>query len=435
MKIRTSGFKLKIRKSLDGAYPLGGIVFVQILLYLVPFVTPLLAYAAFAICLYRVVRYDAKVFATDFAVLIPLTTLFQSPGGMSLLSYLCLFSALRFVLSGGLRVNGVMAVLLVLANYLLFRMQMNISQFVLYFGQMLLIYVIMPKQNGQSAERTAKMFCWSLFDSSLYALVFRNSGRIAAIRGNEVPAFWGSSFMRFQGMFKDPNYYMLLLILGLALLIKLKDSYKVNRGFFLSMGMALTMFGLLTFSKTFALALVLLGCIYVFWQFRNRKYAFGSFLIALIGVGVGVMMLLDVSLLDVVMTRFTNSSSLSDLTTGRTLIYQRYWDILSESISRIFFGMGLAEESLNRDPHNLYLEVIYYTGLVGLALVVWFYGCIGVQVNKMTAGSIKQHVYAKYVVLLMVVVVFLTLSGMFSVVSGGVFFVAFLSVLITKNVE
>ena len=435
MKIKTHGMKLKISKSLGGVYPLGGILLAQLLLYLAPFVSLLLAYGAFAICLYRVLRYDARIFATDFAVLMPLSTLFRSPGGVSLLSYLCLIAAVRYVLSGGIRLNGAMALLLALANYLLLRMQMNISQFALYFGQMFLICIIMPKQDGQSAERSTKQFCMSLFISSVYALIFRNSAQIIAIRGNEVPAYWGSSFMRFQGIFGDPNYYMLQLILGLSLLIKLKDSEKISKKYFLSMGICMTIFGVLTYSKTFALAFVLLGCMYIFWQFRNRKYGLGSFLIAAIGLAVGVMMLLDISLFEVVLTRFTSASNLSDLTTGRTEIYQRYWNVISENSSRILFGLGLSAEGLDRDPHNLFLEVIYYTGIVGLLLVTWFYGCIGALVNKMTMSAVKQNFYAKYVVLLMAIIVFATLSGMFSVISGGVFFMAFLSILITKDLE
>lgn len=435
MKIRTNGLKLKIRKSLDRGYPLGSILAVQALLYLMPFVSPLLSYAAFALCIYRVFRYDARVFATDFAVLIPLTTLLQSPGGMSLLSYLCLFAALRYIISGGIRLNSAMILLIILANYLLTRMQMNISRFLLYFGQMILVCIIIPKQDCRSSTLAAKNFCLSLFLSSCYALIFRNAPQIAKIRGHEVPAYWGSTFMRFQGIFGDPNYYMLQLILGLALLIKLKDSEKIQKSSFLSMGICFAAFGILTYSKTFALAFVLLGCMYVFWQFRNRKYIFGSCLIAAIGLVAVIMMLVGVSPFEVIMARFENAGSLSDLTTGRTLIYQKYWNEIMETTGSLLFGRGLSAQALERDPHNLMLEVMYYTGVVGTLLVVWFYCCIGSQVGRMTTDAGKQNFYAKYVVLLMILIVFSTLSGMFAVVAGGVFFMAFMSILITKELE
>lgn len=435
MKIRTHGFKLRIKRSIGGDYPLGGIALAQALLYLTPFVSSLLPYVAFVICIYRVLRYDARVFATDFAILMPLTTLFQSPGGLSLLAYLCIFAAIRYVLRDGVQLNGTMVALLVLVNYLLARMHMQISKFALYFGQVFLICIIAPRQDQKSAERTATQFCASMLLSSVYALVFRNTSQIIAIRGNEVPAYWGSSFMRFQGIFNDPNYYMLLLVLGLALLIKLRDSNIIGRAYFFAAGFAMFAFGLLTYSKTFALAVALLGCIYVFWQFRNKKVVFGSFLIAAVGIAIGIMMLLDVSPFEIIIARFTNASNISDLTTGRTLIYQRYWNEISESIGGIFFGLGLSAEGLDRDPHNLFLEVIYYTGIVGLVLIAWFYVGVGYQMSRKAMSAIKQNVFSKYVVLLMVVVVFVTLSGMFSVVSGGAFFLAFLSILITKKME
>lgn len=435
MKIRTHGYKLKIRRSIGGDYPLGGIVLAQVLLYLSPFVSSLLAYGAFAICAYRVFRYDARVFATDFAILMPLTTLFQSPGGMTLLSYLCLFAVVRYVLRDGVQLNRALVMLLVLMNYLLLRMQMNITQFVLYFAPMALTCIIVPRQDGKSAERTAKQFCVSLFLSSVYAMLFRNTAQIAAVRGKEVPAYWGSSIMRFQGIFGDPNYYMLLLILGLALLIKLKDSRKIRRGSFLAMGLSLTVFGIMTYSKTFTLAFILLGCVFIFWQFRNRNYIFGSVLIAAIGISISLMLLLDVSPFEIVLKRFGNSSSLNELTTGRTLIFQRYWNEITKSIGVTFFGMGFSAEGLIRDPHNLFLEVIYYTGIIGLLLAVWFYWCVGYQMNRKNAGAVRQNIFAKYVVLGMVIIVFMSLSGMFSVVTGGTFFLAFLSILITKDME
>lgn len=435
MKIRTRGLKLKIRKNLDGSYPLGGIVLVQILLYLVPFVSPLLAYAAFAVCIYRLVCYDAKVFATDFAVLIPLTLLLRTPAGMSLLSWLALFASMRYIVSGGIRLSGAMAVLIVLANYLLARMQMNISQFVLYFGQLLLICIIITKQNEVSAERCVKYFCLSLFLSSLYAMAFRSTPQLASIRGNEAPAYWGSSFMRFQGLFEDPNYFMLLIILALSLLIKLKDSDRISRSIFLCMGICLTLFGLLTFSKTFALTFGLLACIYIFWQFRKRKYIFGSTVIAVAGTILCLMLVFDFAPLRVILDRFTDFSSISELTTGRTDTFLAYWQLLTSSLASFLFGFGMSADALRYDPHNLYLEIAFHTGIIGLLLLLALFACIVREVNRRYTGSTKQNFYAKYTPLFMMVVIFASLGGMYAIVTGGVYFLSFVSILITKNVE
>ena len=60
-----------------------------------------------------------------------------------------------------------------------------ISDFVLCFGQIFILYVLLPRQDAVSAERAAKAFCWSLLVTSVYALVFRNAPQLVALRGVE----------------------------------------------------------------------------------------------------------------------------------------------------------------------------------------------------------------------------------------------------------
>lgn len=435
MKIYNHGRELQLKSIAEMNYPIWGIVMVMALLYLAPFLSSLLVYIAFLICIYRVFRYDARVFATDYCMLLPVSTLLQTSGGISLIVFLCLFASIWYLIRNGIQGNRSFVLLVILLNYLLLRMQMDINNFVLYFGQLFLLYVLVPKQDPHSAERSAKLFCASLFLSSAYALLFRNTSQIYAVRGNEVPAYFGSSLMRFQGLFEDPNYYMFLLILGLALLIKLKDCKRIRRFSFLLMGVSLTVFGILTYSKTFFLSFILLGCVYILWQFHDRKLIFGSVLTAL-AASVSVWVLIsDASPFAVVLTRLNNASSISELTTGRSDLYLQYWKAITENPATFFFGYGFAAESLGKATHNLYLEIMYYTGMVGFLLAIWFYGCIGHQVHKKAREGPRQSIYSRYVVVLMVLVVFFTLSGMYAAVSGGIFLLAFLSIMISKRTE
>ena len=143
-------------------YPLAGILIIMGLILLSPFVSVYLCYLAFLLCAYRVIRYDEKVFAVDYAIMIPVSQQFRNATGMSLLVWLCLGASLWYLIRGKIRMNGTLVSLILLLNYLLARMRMNFSDFGLCFGQMFVLFVLLPKQDQHSAEYASKTFCWSL---------------------------------------------------------------------------------------------------------------------------------------------------------------------------------------------------------------------------------------------------------------------------------
>jgi O-antigen ligase len=435
MKLSNRVRTLREKQKKYDQYPLSGILIVVALLLAGPFVSRLLAFGAFAICLYRIVKFDSRVFAADYCFLLPLSPLFQAPNGMSLMVYVCLLAAIWYFVRNGIRADISYVMLIVLMNYMVARMQMNISRFVLCFGQLFMLCVILPKQDTESAERAAKLFCMSVILSSVYALVFRSTPQLRALRGNEAPAYWGSVLNRFYGIFEDPNYYMTLLIIGLAMLIKLRDCERITRLPFWTMTIGMIVFGILTYSKTFFVVLVLLVAVYIVWQFRNRRYLYGSIIIfAILALGSTLLFAKD-SPFAVVMTRLTSANNISDLTTGRTDLFAKYLEAITDNVLSLLFGAGMAARNLGRDPHNLYLEITYYTGAVGLVLFACYYWGMVRVMKRRTAQMRKQNLIARYVVVFMVLTLYFTLHGMFAVVSYGGFFMAFLSMLLVKKKE
>lgn len=414
-------------------YPYWGILLAAVLLLISPFVSSLIPYVVFMICIYRLIRYDAKVFATDYCLLTPLSALFRTTGGMSLLIWLCLVAAIWFFIRGKVRGNSALVLLLLLLNYLILRMQMNINDFVLCFGQIFIMFVLLPEQDATSAERSMKVFCWSLVLSSVYALIFRNTHYIANLVGYEDEAIWGTGITRFKGLNKDPNYYMTQVIVGLALLCKLKESGRLRSIIFWSLGGIMSAFGLLTYSKAFFLVFVLLVGTYIIWQFWNRKLFRGMAFITLGMVAVLYALYAENSPFAVVLERFASSENLSQLTTGRSDLFIAYWNAITQDVSSFLFGKGLDAPLLRKGAHNLYIEIMYYTGVVGLGLIVSFYGAMIYWTGRQVPGFRKQSAISKYVVLLMVAVVYCSLQGMFQTCSYAMFFMAFLSLHVTKK--
>lgn len=413
-------------------YPVFSMLVVMALILLSPFVSTYLCYVAFLICIYRMVRYNAKVFATDYCVLLPATQFFRMTGGMTFLIWLCLIASVWYLLSGKIRANATLVLLFALLNYLLTRMQMVIGDFVLCFGQIFILYVLLPRQDAASAERATKAFCGSVILTSIYALVFRNTSQILSIRGEESIAIWGTSITRFSGLIKDPNYYMTMLIAGMAALCKLKETGKVRGFWFWGQILVMAVFGILTYSKTFFVMAFFVGGMYIVWQFWSKKY-FKGMAFTIIGIAAGAFFLLsENSPFAVVLERLTSGSSLSAITTGRTDLYLRYWDVITENVGNFLFGLGLGAPVLGKGTHMLYLEMIYYVGVIGLVLMVSFFISMALELKNKNPQAKKQSLIAKYAVVTIVAIQYLTLQGMFQVLTYGVFFVAFLTIGITS---
>ena len=403
------------------------------LLYLAPFVSTWLAAVSFLICAYRMVRYNARIFAADYCILMPISALAKINGGVSLLIYLCLLAGILYLIRGGFRVNICNLLLLILLNYLLLRMQMNVNDFVLCFGQLFVLCMILPEQDDCSAERAIKMFCGSLILSSSYAFLLRNTYALRGITGTAYGPMWGTNSIRFCGLFADPNYYATFLIVGLALLLKLKDSGRI-RGLYFWLGAGgLTFFGIMTYSKMYFLMLILLVSVYVVWQYWNKRLFRGIFFTVAAAVAVIIVLTMEQSPFTVILQRFSNAGNLRQLTTGRSYILSLYVKEITSSFQTVFWGKGLAAEALYRDPHNLYIEIIYYIGVIGLLLLIGVYTAMMYTILRRAARSSRQNVIAKYMVPLSVVVMYLSLHGMFSQHFYAELFLGYLSILLTKK--
>ncbi|MBR5453819.1 MAG: hypothetical protein IKV54_07050, partial [Clostridia bacterium] len=213
----------------SGDYPIAGLILEIALLFVTPFISQYLSLLVLALCVYRMVRYDSKVFAADYCALISFAPIFRLTGSAVFMIYVCIIAGIWYFFRGrSIKVNVTTVFVILLFVYLILRMNMALTNFVICFGHLFALYVLVPRQTSKSAVTSAKAFCYGLIVSSVYALLLRNTSQIIKLRGLEVPVFWGSSIMRFEGLFGDPNYYMALVLVALAVLVKLRDSDKVR---------------------------------------------------------------------------------------------------------------------------------------------------------------------------------------------------------------
>lgn len=435
MKIRRQDHKLYISRGTKEEYPQLGITIAVALLYLAPFVTTWFVLVSFLICIYRVLRYNARVFAADFCILMPISVLTKFNGGVALQIYLCLIAGIVYLFRGGIRVNAAYLLLLVFANYLFLRMQMNINDFVLCLGQIFTLCVLLPEQDEKSAERAVKAFCGSLILSSYYAFALRNTYALRQMTGMASGHLWGTNVTRFCGLYGDPNYYSSFLVVGIALLLKLKDGRRLGDLQFWGEILCMTLFGIMTYSKMFFLMFLLLIGAYIVWQYWNKKVFRGVFLTVMAVILILTILKMEKSPFEVVLQRLTSARTLKELTTSRSSVIALYAKEITEDWMSVLFGKGLAAMALYRDPHNLYVEITYYIGVVGLLLIAAIYTAMMHFMIRRTINTSKQNFIAKYLVIIAVLGMYISLHGMFFQILYAELFLAYLSVLLYRKPE
>lgn len=414
-------------------YPISTMAVCLLLIYLSPFVSLSLNYLAFGICMYRIIRYDESIFAIDYCILAGVSYIFLSTGRVSLLAWLSIAAALWYMVRNGVQGNISFVILLLLMDYMLLRMQMEINTFVLCFSPLMLLYVLFSKQKKEGIILSVQAFCGSVILSSIYALIFRNTSQIRSLQGNEGFAYWGSKLTRFQGLFRDSNYYMTMVVVSIALLAILCLNRYISQRVFIICTACLVFFGALTYSKTFIVALVIFAVIFVAMLFYRKHYFLGIGSIVLI-LGLGVI--LSNTLFSVTLYRITSADNLYDLTTGRSWLIAEYIGEITKTASSLFFGAGLSAEILRRGTHNLILEVIYYFGLVGFSLMIaYFVSFLRMITFRFGADSKNINGVFRYAVLIIFLVLFCTLQGMTFVITYVMLYLSILATVITPKEE
>ena len=407
-------------------YPVGSMIIVLALIYVSPFLSLYLNYLAFLLCIYRIIRYEESVFAVDYCVLASVSYIFVSTGIVSLLSWLSIVAALWWIIKTGVRAIPSFALLVILLNYMLFRMQGEVNTFVLCVSQLILMFVLLTNQRKEGIVCCVKGFCLSVIVSSMYAMVFRNASQINYLLGNEIEAYWKSSFTRFRGLFRDPNYYMTMAAAAIALLAVLYLNRYLSQKAFAAGAGVLMIFGALTYSKTFLVVLIVFCILFVAMLFSRKRYILGImcvFIFLMAGI------ILSRTVLAVTIYRFTSTDNLYELTTGRSELIAEYLQEITKSAGSLFFGAGLSAEILGRGTHNLFLEIVYYYGLTGLGIMTaYIVSLIRLAGQRFEDSMGKRTGILKYMVLLIFLLLFSTLQGLrFSIT----YVILYLSILAT----
>lgn len=164
--------------------------------------------------------------------------------------------------------------------------------------------------------------------------------------------------MRFSGIFQDPNYFSIAIILCLFTLLIGFLTEKRTWGIIFALGLCV-IFGLATVSKSFLgmLAVVIAICLS---SIKLDKKIWRALLLIIILLG-GVIAD-PFNFISNILSRV----DFNNITTGRTEIWETYLTTINLEFIKMLFGFGINAPYIGgRAVHNFYIEIVYYLGFIG----------------------------------------------------------------------
>ena len=212
-------------------------------------------------------------------------------------------------------------------------------------------------------------FVWYMNSSLFRITAYVSSKRLGGAGLSEETR----NLVRFAGLYGDPNYYSVNLIISLCLLVILFHKSRIKLGEFLGFGSILLIFVMLTYSKSSFLMLSLPFCIFLYSNNYTSKYSIQFFSIGVLFVGLLYLLFGgSIDVFSVVTERFQNSGGdINKLTTGRFGLWMSYIEYLIHNPIDLLFGKGIGAGLLNgRAAHNTYCDLGYYLGIIGTGLLI-----------------------------------------------------------------
>lgn len=213
----------------------------------------------------------------------------------------------------------------------------------------------------------------------------------------------GGSIVRFSGLYQDPNYYTVNLIMALCLIVILYYRGRVPILFCAGSAAAILYFGTLTYSKSFLLMLLLPLSVFMFANHRIGRYDIQVISLALIFAAGALILMTNPDFLTGMQKRMETGTS---ATSGRSDIWLGYLDYIYHHPDIALFGAGIGAELLfDRAIHNVYIEILYHLGLVGGFLLIVAIVNSGLRYRK----AIRSH-YMNFSVIIGILITYFFLS-------------------------
>ena len=261
-------------------------------------------------------------------------------------------------------------------------------------ANVLLLLLLSKEINKISFKKSIFILSISIILSSVIAYFFYDFFNIS-LYVEKIYSYIDSDLFveRFSGLSADPNYYCVSLVVclfGLSIyLTEKKVSFLFPILFFI-----LFLFGLQSNSKSFFIMLIIV-LIFLCSLLIVKKKIFRFSIIILIIISIFLLSTLNyIDIFDEILLRFGNGNDLNAITTNRTLYWKLYINYIFNNPMTLLFGDGaLADLVYSTGPHNSYIDLILYFGVIGTSLYILMIVAIFKENVKLNLYSIIYYIF------------------------------------------
>lgn len=268
-----------------------------------------------------------------------------------------------------------------------------------YIAFMMLI-VLFPVVKEESTERQYDFYQCVLFFSLgiiVAALCAQHFATYANIR-KYINIHSYLTITRMMGFYGDPNFYaaQITAALGGCLYASLNESAKRRTVWLCVLILFLMYCGFMSGSKSFVLVTAVMLVLWVIEMLRMRGRIGRKILLILFGVlaaGYIASSAIFGGWIDVILTRFSFSTNLSTLTTGRMELWQNYLNEIMGEAKILFLGKGFTNVKVNdRGSHSTVIQSVYQLGILGVPVLIMWFVCFFSGLPKMSRLQKKSNV-------------------------------------------
>ena len=336
--------------------------------------------------------------------LLPFSVIFKlSPESTSLFTYLMILAGVVLLLRKKTFRAAPLLLTMMFLLYALIGMGGNYTTVAKMISGILLFYVFVETVAPANFKNHVMAFALGLLGSSAIGTMKVSWPRLTAYFDDIDYVFVdGISTARFSGLNYDPNYYSIAVILAVFLCLRLffnKDGNKLLTGL---VTIALIVFGFTSYSKMFLLSILVLAVIFVLYRMKTPKQLMTTLIFTCIIAVVFYRWADSSGYLSTIMERLSDN----DISTGRFDIWKTYIEYIWSSPKTLFLGDGLgAPYCITQEPHNAYIELIFFLGIFGGALfIITIANIIGLSKH------LERRTFINYALLLLFFIMIATLG-------------------------
>lgn len=335
--------------------------------------------AAFLICGLMLVFVDKEATLYQMFFILPMANIFKmSPGSQSFFTIILLaYVVLHLVLPRKATLLVVLFALYVVIGEL-WADSFNLTRTIKLICNFLFLSSIL---NSEVKLKNKEIFFSYIFGNivaSTISIMDSSFFNVESYIGRkEIAGNIAQDVERFAGLYEDPNYYSIGLIISLCLVVILFYRREIKPVFCVFISIVMVYFLLQTYSKSALIMMALPVILLLYALIKDKKYVLSIFVVFSALLTIFLAFSGKITALELVIERIRESETavggtdINALTTGRFNIWIMYIEYFINHIRSAIFGVGISAALVEgRAAHNTYIDVFYHLGVLGGMLLV-----------------------------------------------------------------